>query len=50
MDALTENGGDPIICADEECSFGDASNPPVRPDGNSVDQSRRRGLAPRSPK
>ena len=25
MDALTEHGGDPIICADEECSFGDAS-------------------------
>ncbi|WP_246720645.1 hypothetical protein [Methylocystis sp. H4A] len=37
MDALTEHGGDPIICADEECSFGDASNPPALPDGNSVD-------------
>ncbi|GEM_PF-3031988 len=37
MDALSENGGDPIICADEECSFGDASNPPARPDGNSAD-------------
>jgi len=37
MVALTENGGDPIICADEECSFGGASNPSARPDGNSVD-------------
>ena len=36
MDALAENGKDPIICADDECSFGDASNPPARPD-NSVD-------------
>ena len=34
MDALTENGGDRIICADEECSFGDAS--PARAEGNSV--------------
>ncbi len=36
MGALTKNGGDPIICADEECSFGDASNPPARADGTSV--------------
>ncbi|HEY8124012.1 MAG TPA: hypothetical protein VIF88_01120 [Methylocystis sp.] len=37
MDALTENGGDPIICADEECSFGNTSNPPTPPEANSVD-------------
>lgn len=36
MDALAENGRGSIICADEECRFGDASNPPARPDGNSV--------------
>jgi uncharacterized protein YjbJ (UPF0337 family) len=37
MDALTENGGDPIICADEECRSGDASNPPASAEGNSGD-------------
>jgi uncharacterized protein YjbJ (UPF0337 family) len=37
MDALAENGENPIVCADQECSFCDASTPPARPDGNSVD-------------
>lgn len=37
MDALAENGENPIVCAEEECSFCDASTPPARPDGNSVD-------------
>lgn len=39
MDALTENGGSPIICADEERRSGDASNPPAS-DENSVDLER----------
>ena len=39
MDALTENGGDPIICADEERRSGDASNPPASEE-NSVDLER----------
>jgi uncharacterized protein YjbJ (UPF0337 family) len=37
MDALAENGENPIVCADEERSFCDASNPPARQDGNFVD-------------
>jgi uncharacterized protein YjbJ (UPF0337 family) len=37
MDALAENGENPIVCADEERSLCDASTPPARPDGNSVD-------------
>jgi len=39
MDALTENGGSSIICADEERRSGDASNPPAS-DENSVDLER----------
>jgi uncharacterized protein YjbJ (UPF0337 family) len=39
MDALTDNARDPIICADEECRSGDASNPPAS-DENSVDLER----------
>ncbi|PWB90280.1 hypothetical protein C5688_10955 [Methylocystis sp. MitZ-2018] len=39
MDALTENGGAPIICADEERRSGDASNPPASEE-NSVDLER----------
>lgn len=37
MDALAENGENPVVCAEEECSFCDASTPPARPDGNSLD-------------
>lgn len=40
MDALTENGGASIICADEECRSGDALNPSASAEGNSVDLER----------
>ncbi len=39
MDALTENGGAPIICANEERCSGDASNAPASEE-NSVDLER----------
>lgn len=40
MDALTDNGGEPIICADEERRSGDASKPPASAEKNAVDLER----------